>query len=815
MFQNNLKIALRSLLNQKGLSLINMLSLSIGLATFSLFMLYAVNEFSFDRFHENADHIYQAVQWTRQPDKNAEPMVGTYLPLPFGPAIQAELPDVEHSVRFRSAWDENFVRSNGQVNRAKISFADSTFFNVFSFPLKFGAASSALADPYGVVLTEATALRLFGESNPMGKTLEIKLEDKFEPYTVMGVAENVPPNSSIHFDVLGNFTRLYTTDYGKRSVDAWTNYSVQTFLQLRNGSGLAENAQQLQNFYTKHYPNSAADFEKAGYAKADGIPATYRLQPILEMHTGHNKWKGAADANPSSIWMLLGIAAGVLLIACINFTTLAIGRSAGRAREVGVRKVVGGSRSQLVRQFLAEALLLSGISGVVGLALAQLALPYFNEMADRQLQFSLKLYPEIAWLALGLTLLAGLLAGAYPAVVLSGFRPVEVLKSKLRLGGSNFFTKALVTTQFVLSIGLAVATTIIVQQVDYMRSKNPGFQKENVVVVRAQEADAKTVYPLFRQLAVQEPSVAGIASGEMSMGEGAGWSQIGWHYHGEQKNVYQYLVDKEFVEVLGIQLLQGKNFDNQSNSDQVIVNEAFVKAFGWKVDEAVGKTLDGIYEDNPEQKPLPMVVGVMKDINYRSFKEAVAPQMIQLFPDDYVVPNQIFVRLQAGDPTQALAGLAADWKKVEPTLPFKYSFLDEDLDRFYQSEARFGRIIGWAGGLSVFLACLGLLGLAALSTVNRTKEIGVRKVLGASVSSVVGLLSKEFVILVILSLVIASPLAYFFMEKWLQDFAYRIDIQWTVFVLAGVVAVGVAFLTVSFQSIKAALANPVKSLRSE
>ncbi len=816
MFQNYLKIALRNLFKQKGLTAINVLGLSIGLATFSLFLLYAVNEFSYDRFHEKADSIYRVIKWREKGFAGREEAGGDpYMPMPLGPALKADLPDVAQFVRLREASGENFVRANGEVSRAGVHFADPAFFEVFSFKIKYGSLASALKERYNVVLTEKMAQRLFGESNPTGKTLEIKLEDKFESYTVSAVVENLPPNSSIQFDIVGNFERLYATEYGEQSLTNWQRNTLQTYVLLRPGSSLATNSKQLLSFYQSHYRHQEAELRKEGTWNGEGAPLSYRLQPLREMHTGTEKWSSSAAAvDPFGILTLLAIAAGVLLIACINFTTLSIGRSASRAKEVGVRKVIGGSRGQLARQFLTEALLLSGISALIGMALGQGLLPFFNEMADRQLSFSWKIYPEIAWLVLGLTLFSGLLAGSYPALVLSGFKPVEILKRKVRLGGANFFTKSLVTTQFVVSIGLAAATLIVVQQLNFMHSQNPGFDKENVVIVDASDTDSEKIYTRFRQLALQRPEVMGVASAELGLGHGMGWSQSGWMSKGKSKDAYEFFIDADYLQVLGMQLIAGRNFDAKFAADtinSIIVNEAFVKDFGWTVETAIGQKLDG-YENNPSEA-IPIVVGIVKDFNFLPFKEEVKPQLFHQFAN--YAPYKFFVRLRPGDPAQVLAGLKAAWASAEPVLPFKYTFLDENLDNFYKSETRFSIIIGWAGGISIFLACLGLFGLATLAAANRTKEIGIRKVLGASLGGIVNLLSKDFLRLVGVAFLIAAPLTWFFVVDWLEGFAYRIDLSWWQFVLAGSGAVAVAFLTVSFQGVKAALADPVKSLRSE
>jgi putative ABC transport system permease protein len=814
MLANYLKITLRDLLKQKGLTCINILGLSIGLACFSLFLLFAINEFTHDRFHADSDRLFRVYRWTE--DLNGRGTEGDpYLPIPLGPALKADLPDVEEFVRMRDAWGRDFVRVNGVVSRQGISFADPQFFDVLSFPLKYGDRATALKELNSLVLTEETALRLFGESNPVGRTLEIKNGEQFVPFTVSAVAENLPSNSSVRFEILGNFDYLRALPRMEKRWTSWNHSAYYTFVKLRAGSGLPNDVARLAQFRKKYYPNEEAELREQGYWKGEHSPVAYRLQPIQAMHTQTMVGGGAVPpVEPGSIWLLLGIAAGVLAIACINFTTLAIGRSAGRAREVGVRKVMGGDRRMLVGQFLTESLLLAGFSAGLGLVLLKILLPHFNRLADRELVFSLQQFPEMAWMLGGLVLLTGLLAGIYPALVLSGFRPVEILKSKVRLGGANFFTKSLVTGQFVLSIALMASTFIILKQLDFMRSANPGFERENVIVVDADGTDSERIAPLFKQAAKARPEVAGVACAELSFGAGMGWSRSGWDHNGTHREVFEYFVDPDFLDVLGMELLAGRNFQPGVSSDtvsSVIINETMMRAFGWTLETAIGQALLGYYED-PE-RPLPIVVGVVRDFHFRPLKEEVRPQMFHQFAD--YVPFKYLVRLHPGDPTPALAALKNDWQKLEPVLPFKYSFLDEDLDRFYKAEARLGNIVSWAGGISIFLACLGLFGLAALSVVNRVKEIGIRKVLGASVASVTGLLAKDFLKLVLVAIAIASPIAYWFMQKWLADFAYRIDIQWWMFAGAGAAALAVAFLTVSFQSVKAALANPVKSLRSE
>ncbi|HEX7844514.1 MAG TPA: ABC transporter permease [Chitinophagaceae bacterium] len=816
MVKHYFKIAFRNLSRQKILSFINISGLSIGIACFTLFLLYAVNEFNFDRFHSNADNIYRMYRWTEAMN-GEKPEGDPYLPSPLGPAMKADFPEVVNYVRFREGWGESFVRADNKVLRMPVTYADPQVFEVFSFPLVYGNSKTALGGLQDIVLTKAKAKELFGTDNVVGRTIEIKVEDAFVPFTISAVTENIPANSSISFQLLGNFNYMETTNSGKRGVNNWKRSAYQTFVQLKEGSGLMNDMAKLAAFRHKFYPEEEKELKEGGF-KWNGTapPVRYAMQPLRAMHTDTKIYGGAVESiNPKTIWILLSIAAGVLLIACINFTTLAIGRSARRAKEVGVRKVIGGERKQLAFQFLSEAILLSVLSAALGLLLAKILLPYFNDLSGRELTFSFALYPELTWMLAALTLLVGLLAGSYPALILSGFRPIEVLKSKIKVNGANLFTKSLVTAQFALSVGLIICTMIILEQTNYMSSKNPGFNKENVIVVDASETKGKEIYPLFKQAILSRADVEGVASAELGLGEGTGWSRSGFEYNGDQKQVFEYYIDNDYLKVLGMQLLRGRNFDSRFAEDtirSVIVNESMVKDFGWTLDNAVGQVLKGYFEEGPAEK-LPVVIGVVKDFHFRPFKEPLMPQLFHQFSD--YSPFKFFVRIKAGSPAPVLGAMQKAWTTVVPDLPFKYSFLDEKLNAFYKAEQRWSSIIGWAAGISIFLACLGLFGLAALAAVNRTKEIGIRKVLGASLPGIVGMLSKDFLKLVVLALIVAAPLAWYFMHKWLQDFAYRISIGWWIFIIAGLMAAVIAFITIGFQAVKAGIANPVKSLRTE
>ncbi len=808
MIVHYLRSALRNLSRQKGFVLINISGLSIGLACFILFLLYSVNELSFDRFHSNADNIFRVYRWS-EAWQGQEARGTSTMPMPLGPAMKAEFPEVINYVRINER-QENFVKADDKVSRVEMAFADPQFFTVFSFRFISGDPSNSLKDPKNVVLTKSKALQLFGTTNVIGKTIEVKVSDKFDPLVVSAVCDDIPANSSFSYEMVASWEYMETFSFWKSSRDKWNRSGFQTFVVLQPGSTLMNQTDKLAAFRKKYYPNEESDAKNTGGWKGPGSPISFRLQPLKSIHTSFKIVGGSVEPiDPGNIWTLLGIAAAVLIMSCINFTTLAIGRSARRAKEIGVRKVMGSNKRNLVFQFLAEALLLTVFSACIGLLLAQALLPSFNELSGRELSFSISHYPEIAWLLIGLVLIVGFLAGSYPALVLSSFKPIEVLKSKIKLAGSNVFTRSLVTIQFIVSIALIISTIVILQQISFMRDKNPGFNKENIVMIDASGVKAKKIYPLIKQALEKEPSVISVAASSFGIGEGNGWSQWGFEYNDVHKDVYEYYVDTGYINLMGIQLLAGRNFNAMIASDtitSVIVNEELVKDFGWTMKNAIGQELKGFYEATDHKNPV--VIGVVKNFNFRPLSEKVGPQMFHQFTD--YGPYKFFVRIAPGNPTIPLKAMNKAWTDVVEDIPLRYDFLDESVDRFYKAETRWSGIVGWAGGISIFLACLGLFGLAALAAVNRIKEIGIRKVLGASIASITMLLAKDFLKLVIIAFVIASPVAWYLMHQWLQDFAYRIHITWWMFIGSAVVVILIAFVTVSFQSVKAGLINPVK-----
>jgi putative ABC transport system permease protein len=806
MLKHYIRLAGRHLAKQKLLTGINIVGLSLGLACCILLILYGVNELNYDNWHVHAGRLYRVNEiWNRDDMKHGE--AGLYTPL--GPALKKEFPDVADYTRISSGSRE-IVRVHDRLIPMSVSFADPQIFSLFTFPLMAGDPSLALKYPRSMVLTRDKAMQLFGTLDVIGQKLEIKKDTLFEPFVVSGVMENIPNNSSFHFDLLGSYEYALMGDR-KQSVNDWhMTFGDQTFVLLRPGSKLAQEPDKLLRFRLKY----ADEAEMQELKKTKQPTASFELQPIKEMHTDtHIEWgPPGTTTDPKNIWILLAIAAGVILIASINFTTLAIARSAGRAKEVGVRKVIGGRRGQLIYQFLTESVLLTLLSAILGLILAYVMLPWFNQLSGKTLVLSFHRWPQLIWMLIGLVLLVGLTAGSYPALVLSGFNAVAVLKNKVRLGGENVFTKSLVTFQFVVSIGLVIATMIILRQVAFMRGKDLGLIKENTVVINTSDVDGDKLYAGIRRSLISRPEVLGVGASQMGLGEGQGFMGGGFDFNGKKDGVIEYPVDTAFLQVIGMRLLAGRNFSNERGLDTagaVVVNETLVKNdMGLTPAEAVGMQIKSMFGDDRKT-----IIGVVKDFNFEKLTRQVRPQLFYM--PAHLRPERIFVHLRAGDPSATLAAIDAAWKNIVPELPLRYSFLDEDLDRYYKSEATWRDIIGCAGGVSIFLACLGLFGLAALTALNKVKEIGIRKVLGASATEIMQLLIAGFLKLVLLASLIASPLAWYFMNKWLEQFAYRIEPGWWVFAATALGAVGIAGITIGVQAFRAASANPVRNLRTE
>ena len=804
MFRNQLKVALRYLTKHKGYTIINTLGLAVGIACCILIMLFVKSEWSFDRFHSKSDRIYRA--WLEE-HYQGELFRNTVTPIPLGPVLQAGLPDAEATCRVAGLTPT--VKYNNNAFNDPVSIVDSNFFKVFDFDLIEGDIKNPFPNKNSIVITKTYSKKYFGSTSPIGKNLELQLGDDKILFTVSALAKDPPLESSIQFGMLIPFSNaVHLWSEGART-KAWSNVVVSTFVLLKKDVPVEHVNKKIASILD---PLVVKNYKPGEYLM--------RLQPLMDIHFNSTLPDTIAKpSDPKYAYILATIGILILLIACINFVTLAMGRSATRALEVGVRKVLGAQRQQLIRQFWGEALLLTVLATSIGIGLAFVFQKPFNQLANRELHFTFNAF-TVLFCFLLMAIIA-LLAGIYPAFVLSRFKPIEVLKGKLNIGNNiGIFRKALIVGQFVASIVMIIGTFAVGRQLNYLQTRDLGYNKEHIIIVSTNKPrkDGNPLAQLFKNAIQKNPEVISSSASLYSMAEG-GWMTFGYT---DDKNAFRQFsfnaVDADYVKTMGLHVVKGRAFSktNTADSNYFLVNEALVKEYGWK--EPIGQRLPGKYEQR--------VIGVVKDFNIQSLHTAIGPVVLALKPDSFFRYSsdvsfafspqpRISVRFNKGDLQKHIAFLRSAWKSVAGDQEFVYQFLDDALNSAYEQEQRLGRMVKYASFLSIFIACMGLFGLATLVVVKRTKEIGIRKVLGADVSRIVLLLSKDFVVLVLIASLIAFPVAWWSMQKWLQDFAYRINIPWLAFIGAALLTLFIALATVSFQAIKAALSNPVKSLRTE
>ncbi len=787
MLRNYLKIAYRSLKRNKGYTFINIGGLAASIAVCLLIVLYVQHELSYDDFHEKTERIYRVVSQDTAGARSAITQP------PMGPALVRDFPEVERAVRLYGRGKTLVCHEQQCFYEEAGMYADPSIFQVFTFPFIQGNPSTALGAPDAVVLTASTAHKYFGDENPMGQTLTLGEDDV---HVVTGVVQDVPAGSHFTFDFL---TPLPGTLFGGVPLDEWNRVSAfATYVLLQENSSPAALEEKLPAFAETYMGEEMAGRQD------------FMLQPLEEIYLSDVAASVGTTGEVRYLYIFSAIAALVLLIACINYMNLATARAAERAREVGVRKVAGATRWQVTRQFLGESVLLCVVALVGALVLAALLLPAFNALIDQSL--AIDYVQDAALLSgfAGVVVLVGLLAGSYPALFLSAFQPARVLKG--RGGGARSgetFRKGLVVFQFAVSVALIIGTVVIYQQLQYMQTKKLGFNEEQVVVIPLESEDLQDSYPTLERELQQLPAVTGVTGA--STAPTRGFAGIYTQPEGmEERGLVHFVkVDYDFIETLGITIVRrrGLSETRAMNIDNaVVINEAAAREFGWA--EPLGRRIPFPLYTGEDRR----VVGMVKDFHYASLREEIAPLMLVAESEsaDYVM-----VRIRTADVPAALGVIEATYEEFTSVYPFTFSFLDEDYDALYRTERRIGQVIGAFTGFAIVIACLGLFGLAAYAAERRTKEIGIRKVLGASVPHIVVLLSKDFLKLVGIAFVIAAPLAYYAMSRWLEDFAYRIDLGVGVFVLAGALALGIALATVSYQAIRAALANPVEALRSE
>jgi putative ABC transport system permease protein len=804
MLKNYFTTAYRNLFRYKFYSAIHILGLAVGIACFTFILMFVSDELSYDRFHRKAARIYRVVE---KVDLEGQGEEAASNPFPVAPTLQQDYPQlVQATTRFfnfqLSALSLADEKTGIKINEKNLFFTDSTVFALFDFPLVSGLPEQALTAPHSLVLTRSTARKYFGEQDPLGRVL--KLEGKFD-LTVTGVMEDLPPQSHFRIDGLISFSTLPSM-VGPQLQKGWVWNPCWTYVLLQEGVAPEDLEKQFPFFIRKYYPEEIR------------AQISHYLQPLTDIHL-HSQldYEMQPNGEAGTIYIFGAIGVFILLIACINFMNLATARAAGRAREVGVRKAAGANRGQLIRQFLLESVLLSLGATALAFALMELLLPVFNDLAGKQLQLSLLLRPGLLLTIVLTGLLTGLVAGVYPAFFLSAFEPAKVLKGKVRTHLSHvFLRKGLVVLQFALSLVLIISTGIIYQQLHYLRSADLGFQKEQVVIIPIRPPMVAK-YDAFREEVLRHPQVLHVTS--MNEVLGGNHNTHEYSYEGmPSSNQWVYfpslIVNETFTEAFDIPVIAGRGFSREFARDDslaVIINESMVRHLGWgSPQEALGKRLNT--PTGAEQ-----VIGVVQDFNFISLTQPIGPFVLDMpskktktFFTKYVA-----VRLSGKEQQAALGHLQQTWENLAPQYPFAYFYLEEHLALQYQAQRKLGQLVGYFSVLAILIACLGLYALASFTAEQRTKEIGVRKVMGASAASLVYLLTRDFARLVLIAATVSFPLAWYVMHLWLGNFAYRMAIPWWIFLLAALLGLVVAVLSVGYQALRVAFANPVRSLRHE
>ena len=768
LFSSYLKTAIRNLARHRIYSAINIIGIAIGLAFCILTFLFVHNEWTYDTFHKNADRIYRVSGMT---------------PDPLGPAIAEAFPDMQ-TVRFSSSGGK--IGTEDRAFQATLGFVDPNFLDIFSFPVIHGDPAQALQDKYSVIITEKTAQKYFNNANPVGEQLPIQYFGKeIQNYTITGIVQNVPKNSTIQFDILLPFE----PNPMMRAPSRWNIYYLTTYMMLPSNVSPNSVEQQFPRL-TKIWLGGEKEL---------------KLLPITQMHFAQNK--GVRNSsNPVYSYILSGIAILVLFIACVNFITLTLGRQATRAREVGLRKVVGAGRMQIAKQFIGESLLLIFIACIIGIAIAEITLPTFNNLADKSLSMSDGLNTTTLAFLILLVSLVGITAGGYPAFILSRLQPTQIITSRLQIKTGNRFGKLLVIFQFALSIFFIIVTLMMSKQLTFLRTNPLGYQTEHVVAIQTQalQRENKTLPTVFRDALLSHPSVISTTwlghrlNNNMSARSGVTYEGSPTQY------VERISIDYDLFKTLDMKLVAGREYNREFPTDvkeSIIINEALVKKLG--IEDPVGKTIKHGRDKT--------IIGVVQNFHFRSLHHKIEPAILPLSTGHW----SLWVRIHPENVPGTIAFIKEKWAEVAPNQTFRFSFIDEDLDKQYKKEERWNLMIQYATGFAIFIASLGAFGLAALAVARRTKEIGIRKVLGASQSQILSLLSREFILYIALSSLIAFPIAYYATNQWLQTFAYRTELGIGAFLLGSLVLFLIVLTTVTTQTLKAARANPADALRDE
>ena len=810
MLKNYFNVALRNLFKHKLYSLINVLGLSIGLTCFLMISLYVVDELSYDNFHTDAERIYRM---DFSGNINGSEFITALASAPAGPTMPEEFPEVEESTRLRGSgnWTIRRKDEDNAYNEENVVFVDANFFTFWDFNLINGDAVTCLERPNTLVISQSVAEKIFGDDDPVG---EIVVMDNDEDWEVTGVYEDMPSNSHFKYGIM---LSMESREEAKQKF--WMSFNFNTYIKLAEGSEATELEAKFPDLIQKYIGPEIEQFMGASMEEFEeaGNSAGFYLFPLTDIHLYSEKL-GELDTNGDIKYVLIftAIAMFILILACINFMNLSTARSAGRAKEVGVRKVMGAYKSQLRKQFLTEAFLITLISILIAYSLAFVLLDQFNQLADKVMAFNSLLSPQFILIMIGVLIVVGFLAGSYPAFFLSKFRPVEVLKGKLNLGlKGGGLRSTLVVLQFCVSIIMIIGTAIVYQQLSYIQNKKLGFSKDHVLLVHNpwMMGDKSESYKneVLQYAKIKSATLSGFLPVPSNNNNNL-WFPGANPTKDESYVFSEFRVDHDYLKTLDIEIKEGRDFsrDFPSDSSAILLNEAAVDRLGW--DEAIGKKLStyGGSQENPTVETF-TVVGVVKNFHFQSLRNSIEPLLFELGRSR----GFLSLKIETEDIPATVSYLEEKWTEFAPGQPFEYSFLDQHFNDMYDSEQKLGNIFGVFAFLAIFIACLGLYGLAAFTAEQRKKEIGVRKVLGATIMSIIMLLSREFLKLVGIAFVIASLISYYFMNKWLEDFENRTKMNFTVFLLAGFLALVIAWVTMSFQSWNAARVNPAKSLKDE
>lgn len=806
MISNYFRSALRNFNRNKGYSLINILGLSLGITATIFILLYINDELGYDKHFRLHDRLYRVEGDFMINNKHDRFAVSS---MAIGPALKIEMPEVEMYCRFNG--NDNLIIRYGEKEfiEKQSYFADSTAPAMFTLDFVEGTPENALTEPFTIIMSKSQAKKYFGSEEAYGKTI---ITGNGRSYKVTGVFEDLPANTHMKFDILLSMETLATLFGAERfrslEPGAFWNVNSYTYILLSENTDISQVLEKFPALYDKY-------MKEIG----DQINASFTML-ATRIDKVHHTSKLSADlpvGNKAYIYVFGIVAIFILLLAAINYMNLATARASARAREVGLRKVVGANRSQLAWQFMSESLILAVASFIISLGIMQLLLPLFNEISGKQLSFSFYENPDVFAGMLGIALFTGLLSGAYPALFLSSFQPAKVLKGKLHTGSKgSWLRKGLVTFQLLISVSMITGTLVIYKQLNYMKDADVGFDMENVMVVEVQDTAFRKKTDVFRKELLQNP---GILNASMSFGVPGGRHGIQVMRVEKEDKMQEYAMnlipcDYDFIDLLKLELVKGRNFSREMGSDKleaVIINETAAKALGWN-DDALGKKIHHNFELDGTGGRMMKVIGVVKDFHFTSLHNKIEP--IVLFIPEFPM-NLLTIRLKPEAGSATIDYIREKWQEYGANRPFDYYFLDKDYEDKYLAESNLGKVFTIFAALSIFIALLGLIGLASFSAMQRTKEIGIRKVLGASVQNIVGMFYKESVILVFIALLIASPLSWYFLDQWLGNFAYHINLGWITFIISGVIALIITILSVSFHSIKAASANPVNAIKYE